>query len=119
MKDILSWNVACVMQSIWSILTKAGSLWIAWLEAYVLKGRSFWQVLISFSYSWNMRKFLQLRIITYNFVEWKDGVEVWKLGGSKYSTVVVWSEIRPKMEKKEWHRLVDRKSTRLNSSHRP
>ena len=53
-----------------------------------------------------MRKFLQLRIITYNFVEWKDGVEVWKLGGSKYSTIVVWSEIRPKMEKKEWHRLV-------------
>ena len=53
-----------------------------------------------------MRKLLQPRIIAYNFVEWKDGVEGWKFEGSKYSAATVWFKIRPKMEKKEWHRLV-------------
>ena len=41
LKDMASWNATCVIQNIWSILTKAGSLWIAWIEAYVIKGRCF------------------------------------------------------------------------------
>ena len=40
-KDMFSWNKACIMQNIWSIIVKAGSLWIAWLDAYVMKGKSF------------------------------------------------------------------------------
>ena len=32
-KDTLSWNKACIIQNIWSIMAKAGSLWIAWIEA--------------------------------------------------------------------------------------
>ena len=31
LKDILTWNHACVLQNIWAIITKAGSLWIAWI----------------------------------------------------------------------------------------
>ena len=31
LKDILTWNQACVLQNIWTIITKAGSLWIAWI----------------------------------------------------------------------------------------
>ena len=42
LKDSMSWNIACVLQNIWAIMAKTGSLWIAWLEAYMLKGRSFW-----------------------------------------------------------------------------
>ena len=45
-KDMLSWNRACVLKNIWSIITQAGSLWIAWVNAYILRGRSFWQVQI-------------------------------------------------------------------------
>ena len=68
LKDSISWNKACIMQNLWSIIIKAGSLWIAWINAYVLKGRSIWQVPISQSYSWNLRKILQLRPLAQGFV---------------------------------------------------
>ena len=38
LKDIVNWNKACMMQHIWSILAKSGSIWIAWVNAYKLKG---------------------------------------------------------------------------------
>ena len=82
-------------------MTKVRSLWIAWIEAYVLKGRSFRQNPISSTYSWNSRKLLLLRSLTYRFVEWKGGAKVWKFQGSKYSTAVVWNEIKPKMGKRD------------------
>ena len=31
-KDIESWNNACILQNIWAIISKAGSIWIAWLN---------------------------------------------------------------------------------------
>ena len=80
-------------------MAKAGSLWIAWIEAYMLKGRSVWQVSSSQTCSWNWRKILQLRPLAYRFVEWKDGREVWKYIGQKYSVVDVWEEIRPKQDR--------------------
>ena len=43
LKEIYSWNNACIMQHIWEIISKAGSIWIAWIYAYVLKGRDFWE----------------------------------------------------------------------------
>ena len=52
-KDILSWNRACIIQNIWSLITQAGSLWIAWVNAYILKGQSFWQVSPMQSSSWS------------------------------------------------------------------
>ena len=74
-KDIFSWNNACIIQNIWSILTQAGSLWIAWIEAYVLKGRSIWNISVSSACSWNWRKILQLRDLAYSFVERRNDVE--------------------------------------------
>ena len=38
LKDILSWNQACMIQHLWSIFSRSGSLWIAWINTYVLKG---------------------------------------------------------------------------------
>ncbi|XP_022741787.1 uncharacterized protein LOC111293244 [Durio zibethinus] len=65
-KDILIWNLACVLQKIWSIIAKAGSLWITWIEAYELKGRSVWQAAAKQTSSWNWRKLLQIRQIASN-----------------------------------------------------
>ena len=36
--------------------------------------------------------------MAYNFVENKNGVECW--------TTLIWNELRPKKEKKEWNRLM-------------
>ncbi|MBA0831274.1 hypothetical protein Goarm_015751 [Gossypium armourianum] len=35
LRDLESWKKASILQHIWLILTQAGSLWIAWVEAYV------------------------------------------------------------------------------------
>ena len=89
------------MQHIWNLLTQAGSLWIAWIQEYVLKGRSFWQVPILQSTSWHWRKLLQMRPTTIQFVEWRNGTETWKYQGRKYSIIVVWNDIRLRQNKVE------------------
>ena len=38
LKDILSWNRACMIQHIWQIFAKAETIWIAWIYAYMFKG---------------------------------------------------------------------------------
>ena len=89
LKDVLSWNQACILQKIWAIITKAGSLWIAWIEIYVLKGRSIWEVPNTQANSWNWKKLLQLRDLASRFIEVKNGAEVWKFLGSKYSAAEI------------------------------
>ena len=42
LKDILSWNRACMIQHIWQIFAQAGTIWIAWIYAYILKERNIW-----------------------------------------------------------------------------
>ena len=106
LKDMLSWNQACIMQNVWAIISKAGSIWIAWIQAYVLKGRDFWQIPASLNSSWSWRRLLKLKETTWRLVEWNDGVANWVFPENKYKAIVVWREIRPKMEKVEWHRLV-------------
>ena len=88
-KDISSWNKACIMQNIWAIISKAESIWIAWINEYVLKGRSFWLVPVMQNSSWSWRKILQLRSLASGFIEWMNGVEVWKFLGERYSVAKV------------------------------
>ena len=40
-KDLDSWNKACIIQNIWAIITQSGSLWITWIQAYVLREGAF------------------------------------------------------------------------------
>ena len=49
---------------------------------------------------------MQLRSLAHSFIEMRNDGEVWKYLGSKYSVAVIWNEIRPKQDKKEWHRLL-------------
>ena len=57
LKELVSWNKACRLQSIWAIITKSGSLWIAWIQEYVLKGKSFWDLAESSTSSWSRRNY--------------------------------------------------------------
>ena len=106
LKDMMSWNQACMLQNIWALITRAGSLWIAWIKEYVLKGRSIWSISATRNSSWNWRKILQLRTLSGRFIEQKGGVEVWRIPGEKYSTIIVWQEIRQKQNKVSWHKLL-------------
>ena len=106
LKDILSWNEACIMQNIWAIISRAVSIWIAWIHAYVLKGRDFWNVQGAMNSSWSWKKILKLREKALKFVKWTVGEAKWEFPGNKYKAAEVWKEIRPRMEKVSWHRLI-------------
>jgi len=44
LKRLEVWNQAAIMRHILLLFTRAGSLWVAWVLKYLLKGRSFWEV---------------------------------------------------------------------------
>lgn len=39
-RDGPSWNIASMMKIFWLLLANLVSLWVAWVKAYILKGRS-------------------------------------------------------------------------------
>lgn len=39
-KNLIIWNKAILLKLLWNIQTKAGKLWIGWLETYFMKGIS-------------------------------------------------------------------------------
>jgi len=70
-KNIEVWNQASMLNHIWNLFTKDGSLWVAWLDINWLKGRSVWQIPITKLYSWSWKKLLKLRDIAKKFIRFK------------------------------------------------
>ncbi|TYK26658.1 uncharacterized protein E5676_scaffold313G003080 [Cucumis melo var. makuwa] len=58
-RDGPSWNIASTLKILWLMLTNSGSLWVAWVEAYILKGRSLWDVDSRVGKSWCLRAILR------------------------------------------------------------
>jgi hypothetical protein len=58
--------------------TKAGSLWVVWVDINWLKERSIWQIPIPKSCSWSLKKLLKLRDIAKKFIKIKvdDGSRI-------------------------------------------
>ncbi|KAE8670622.1 Phosphatidylinositol 4-phosphate 5-kinase 6 [Hibiscus syriacus] len=61
LKDLKTWNMACMIQLIRSILAGEGSLWVAWLNNYVLNDKDFWHIDSGTNTRWSFRKLLKLR----------------------------------------------------------
>lgn len=40
-KRLTVWNKVAMLKHIWSLFSRSGSLWVAWVNANWLKGRSF------------------------------------------------------------------------------
>jgi hypothetical protein len=73
LKDVEIWNISSVIRHIWSLFAKSGSLWVAWIKEYLLKGKSFWNVSIPQNSSWCWRKLLKLRGLARNFLRFDVG----------------------------------------------
>lgn len=61
LQDLESWNLACELRNLWDVIICAGSLWVAWIEAYILKGNSIWHVEIKqncscWCFYWNEKR---------------------------------------------------------------
>lgn len=53
LKDLAIYNQACILRNLWNVFIHAGTLWVSWIECYVLKGTPFLQARLSLSWSWN------------------------------------------------------------------
>jgi hypothetical protein len=62
-----------MLNHIWSLFTKAGSLWVAWINLNWLRGRSLWQVPIPQSCSWSWKKLLKIREVAKTFIRFQVG----------------------------------------------
>lgn len=54
--NLVEWNMAAIMWFIWRLFETLGSTQVAWLHAYLLKGRSICKVTFSVDSSWDLRK---------------------------------------------------------------
>ncbi|XP_038996004.1 uncharacterized protein LOC120120427 [Hibiscus syriacus] len=81
------------------LLFAEGSLWVAWVRSYVLKGADFWFIESKDSFSWSVRKILKtredLQPLFSRITDW-----------SKVNAHWIWQEIRERRVKVEWHRIV-------------
>ena len=73
LQRVASWNRAAIMKHIWSLFTNAGSLWVAWIHANLLKGKCFWIVRIPQEFTWNWRAVLKLRDEARKFIRFEVG----------------------------------------------
>lgn len=58
---------------IWRLFSSSGSLWVAWINIYLLKQVSFWDVKRGSKGSWIWRKILKLRSIAATFLKSEIG----------------------------------------------
>ncbi|GJR79369.1 uncharacterized protein Tco_0150154, partial [Tanacetum coccineum] len=62
LRSLEVFNKALITKHIWNIVTNKESLWVRWIHAVKLRGRSFWAIpLNDADMSWGWRKLLQLR----------------------------------------------------------
>ncbi|PPR88263.1 hypothetical protein GOBAR_AA32431 [Gossypium barbadense] len=61
LKDLYSWNKACILQLIRNILAGEGSLWVARIRAYIIKDADFGQFECRSNMSWCLRKLFKMR----------------------------------------------------------
>ena len=79
------------------MLTKSGSLWVAWLKEYVFKHRDYWDILPSLSHSWATKKLLKLKALASTVLQQIQG---------EFKVHLAWRIIREKNPKVYWHRLI-------------
>lgn len=73
LKCLEVWNWLSTLRHIWNLFACSGSIWVAWVQHYLLKGRSFWNVRIPQNCSWSWRKILSLRCIATDFIKFEVG----------------------------------------------
>ncbi|CAN0888287.1 Putative ribonuclease H protein At1g65750 [Linum grandiflorum] len=106
--DFESWNYACVLRHVWSILLQAGSLWIAWIMEYRLKRKTIWSCTAAPYHSWAWRRILKARDKATQHISIDDrGEPLWQgqeMG--RYSVAKVWDAIRLRQTVVNWFELI-------------
>lgn len=61
LKSMVDWNIVCQGKMVWKLFSGTESLWVAWVQANILRGQSFWTVKAHSYHSWCWKKLLKLR----------------------------------------------------------
>lgn len=51
--DLEKTNTTTILRNVWHIITNNNTLWVAWVQINLVKGRSFWQLYIPCECSWS------------------------------------------------------------------
>lgn len=60
-KDLHSWNLACILKLIWMLFFRPNSVWVCWFKEVILKGElsNYWTVKPSTTHSWLVNKMIK------------------------------------------------------------
>ncbi|XP_039019830.1 uncharacterized protein LOC120151446 [Hibiscus syriacus] len=94
-KNIKSWNRARLISLIRKILAGDGSLWVAWLKAYVFKEHDFWQFRAAANVSWSIGRILKSRA---------EALPILSVGSPQVKEI--WDLIRSKGQNISWHKII-------------
>nr|GEU32231.1 hypothetical protein [Tanacetum cinerariifolium] len=81
-RQLERFNKALISTHIWSLLLNKESLWVKWIHAYKLNGRTLWEIPLRGKMSWGWRKILQRNISNVD---------------SDFSIANAWDCIRPRV----------------------
>jgi hypothetical protein len=73
LKCLDTWHKTFMLRHIWTLFARFGSLWVARIRIYLLKGRSFWNLSIPQDCSWSWRKLLNLRSFAREHLKFEVG----------------------------------------------
>ncbi|XP_039003592.1 uncharacterized protein LOC120130429 [Hibiscus syriacus] len=99
LKNLKSWNKACIILLVKEIFAAEGSLWVAWVRTCVLKGADFLSMECKASFSWSLRKILKAREEVYPLFV---GITDW----GKVNARWLWQGLRGRKEKVGWQKIV-------------
>jgi hypothetical protein len=92
LKSLEVWNQTSMLRHVWSLFTRSGSIWVAWVKENMLKKKSFWSVGIPKTCSWSWRKILKLRDIAKRFLKFEVGnrenIHMWLDSWHPYSILL-------------------------------
>ncbi|XP_039041212.1 uncharacterized protein LOC120179791 [Hibiscus syriacus] len=99
LKQLASWNKACILLLVKELLMAEGLLWVAWVRSYVFKGVDLWYVESKPYFIWCIRKILKVREEVQPLF---SGIMDWGRINARW----LWQEIRGRTVKVEWHKAI-------------
>lgn len=74
-KDLHSWNRACILKLIWLLFFRPDYVWVCWFKEVILKGSlsNYWSVKTSTSHSWLANKLIKSRKLIYPLIKRRIG----------------------------------------------
>ncbi|CAN1233139.1 Putative ribonuclease H protein At1g65750 [Linum perenne] len=106
LKDLKLWNRAHVFRLLWEVFASQGSIWVAWLRSYRVKGRDLSSLSLGSS-SWVWRRLIKHRQAFLSHYSTDGEFHKWDNiphDGIQFS--VIWNSIRNVRTRVSWYHLV-------------